>query len=95
MGAATLTAPEFVTKWRRVRQTERATAQQHFLDLCHLLGQRTPAEVDPRGEMFTFEKGVITLDGHRGFADVWKRDHFAWEYKQPKGDLVGAYRQLL
>ena len=31
----------------------------------------------------------------RGFADVWKKSHFAWEYKGPGKDLEAAYRQLL
>ena len=31
----------------------------------------------------------------RGFADVWKRDCFAWEYKGKKKNLDEAYKQLL
>jgi hypothetical protein len=31
----------------------------------------------------------------RGFADVWLKGHFAWEYKGPGGDLEEAYLQLL
>jgi hypothetical protein len=31
----------------------------------------------------------------RGFADVWLKGHFAWEYKGPGGDLEDAYLQLL
>ena len=31
----------------------------------------------------------------RGFADVWKKDAFGWEYKGPGEDLDKAYRQLL
>jgi hypothetical protein len=41
MATNILTPPEFVAKWQRVRQTERATAQQHFLDICHLLERRS------------------------------------------------------
>src|SRR5207302_5413697 len=33
--------------------------------------------------------------GGQGFADVWKRDYFAWEYKGPHGNLEKAYQQLL
>lgn len=29
-----------------------------------------------------------------GFADVWYRGYFAWEYKRPGGDLEKAYKQL-
>ena len=31
----------------------------------------------------------------RGFADVWKKGCFAWEYKGKKKNLEEAYRQLL
>src|SRR5205814_3441971 len=34
-------------------------------------------------------------DRERGFADVWKRGCFAWEYKGKKKNLDEAYRQLL
>ncbi len=33
--------------------------------------------------------------GGRGFADVWKKGCFAWEYKGKHKDLGRAYRQLL
>src|SRR5918998_1719633 len=95
MGIATLTPQGFAAKWRGVRQTERAVAQQHFLDLCALFGQETPAAADPLGEWFTFEKGVTKTGGGQGFADVWKRGYFAWEYKKKRKDLAAAYGQLL
>jgi restriction-modification enzyme MmeI-like protein len=34
-------------------------------------------------------------DNERGFADVWKRGCFAWEYKGKKKNLDAAYQQLL
>ncbi len=34
-------------------------------------------------------------DPERGFADVWKKDCFAWEYKAKKKNLDEAYKQLL
>src|SRR5436190_15328596 len=34
-------------------------------------------------------------DRERGFADVWKRGFFAWEYKGKKKNLDAAYQQLL
>ena len=34
-------------------------------------------------------------DRERGFADVWKKGCFAWEYKGKKKNLDAAYRQLL
>ena len=33
--------------------------------------------------------------GGDGFADVWKKGHFAWEYKGKRKDLAAAYQQLL
>ena len=33
--------------------------------------------------------------GARGWADVWLRDHFGWEYKGKHKDLAAAYKQLL
>ena len=34
-------------------------------------------------------------DGGRGWADVWMRGHFGWEYKGKHKDLKAAYQQLL
>ncbi len=95
MSGALLTAPQFIAKWHKAHQTERASAHQHFLDLCSLLEQPTPATADPAGKYYAFEKRVDEPGGRRGFADVWKRGYFAWEYKRPKEDLTAAYRQLL
>lgn len=50
---------------------------------------------DPRGEWFTFEKGVTKTGGGDGFADVWKRNYFAWEYKKKKANLEAALAQLV
>ena len=93
--AASMTPQQFMLKWGEVSLSERSAAQQHFVDLCHLLGQPTPAEADSHGTWFTFEKGTSKTGGGEGFADVWMRDHFAWEYKRPGADLTAAYKQLL
>jgi hypothetical protein len=90
-----MTPQQFVNKWKQARLSERAGAQEHFLDLCALLGQPTPAEADPEGACYTFERGVSKTGGGRGWADVWMKDHFGWEYKGPHKDLAAAYRQLL
>ena len=89
-----MNSTEFAIKWAPVKLRERAGAQEHFLDLCRMLGVQTPAEVNPNGEWFTFEKGLDKSTGGRGFADVWRKDHFAWEYKGRKKDLAAAYQQL-
>ncbi len=91
----TLTPAAFAAKWRGVTTTEKAGSQEHFIDLCRLLGEPTPHEVDPTGSQYAFEKRVVKAGGGDGFADVWKRDFFAWEYKGKDKDLKAAYVQLL
>jgi type II restriction/modification system DNA methylase subunit YeeA len=86
---------EFIRKWEQSTLKESASAQQHFLDLCALLDEPTPAEVDPTGDRFCFEKGATKSTGGQGFADVWKKGAFGWEYKGPSKDLDRAYNQLL
>jgi hypothetical protein len=90
-----MTPQEFVAKWRAVALKERAAAQEHFLDLCRLVGHPTPAEDDPTGQRFAFEAGAGKQSGGQGWADVWKRGFFAWEYKGKHADLKKAYEQLL
>lgn len=90
----TLTPQTFVAKWRDTTLKERAAAQEHFLDLCRLVNHATPAEDDPSGERFTFEAGADKLGGGQGWADVWKRGYFAWEYKGKHANLDKAYQQL-
>jgi type II restriction/modification system DNA methylase subunit YeeA len=89
-----LTPQEFITKWVANERTERSASQSHFNDLCELLGHPKPLDVDPTGDEFTFEKGATTVTGGDGFADVWKKHCFAWEYKGKHKDLVSAYAQL-
>lgn len=91
----TLTPHEFVNKWRGNTLNEKKVYQQHFIDLCHLVGHLTPAELDSEGKFFTFEAGAAKLGGGQGFADVWYKGHFAIEYKGPEGNLEKAYTQLL
>ena len=90
-----MTPQQFITKWQRVQLSERSASQQHFLDLCELLEQPKPAAADPDGTFYTFERGVKKTGGGDGWADVWMRGHFAWEYKGKHKDLAAAYQQLL
>lgn len=89
-----MTPSEFIKKWKAANLKERSAAQEHFLDLCRLLGEQTPAEADPEGEWYGFERGASKLTGGEGWADVWKRGHFSWEYKGKHKDLKAAYVQL-
>ena len=86
---------EFISKWRKVELKERSAAQEHFLDLCNVFDHPTPATADPTGESFCFEKGAAKHGGGDGFADVWKRAFWGWEYKGKHKDLSDAYDQLL
>src|SRR5665811_1672544 len=96
VASATLMTPsEFAAKWRGVTTGERASAQSHFGDLCRMLGEPTPTDADPTGSWYAFEKGAEKFDGRDGFADVWKKGFFAWEYKGKRKDLRAAYRQLV
>jgi type II restriction/modification system DNA methylase subunit YeeA len=87
-------AADFIAKWRATDLTERAAAQSHFLDLCALLDEKAPAEADPSGEHYAFEKGATKTTGGEGWADVWKQGCFGWEYKGRGKDLRAAYAQL-
>jgi hypothetical protein len=90
-----LTPAALAAKWHGVAATEKASAQEHFIDLCRMLGEPTPHEADPIGAQYAFEKRVSKAAGGDGFADVWKRDFFAWEYKGRNKDLQAAYVQLM
>lgn len=56
-----MTPLQFISKRQRVTLTKRSACQQHFLDLCDLLGQPKPAEADPEGTWYTFGRGVRSL----------------------------------
>src|SRR5688572_30702955 len=90
-----MTVAEFINKWRKVELKERSAAQEHFLDLCSVLRHATPAAADPLGTDYCFEKGATKVGGDDGWADVWKRGFFGWEYKGKHADLNKAYAQLL
>ena len=89
----TISPKDFVKKWSSAELRERAGAHSHFLDLCDMLGEKAPTDADPKGEWYAFERGV-TKTGGEGWADVWKRGCFAWEYKSPGKNLDTALKQL-
>lgn len=89
-----MNAADFIAKWRDSELRERQGSQEHFLDLCRMLGVPTPAEDDPRGERYCFERGAEKVGGGDGWADVWRRGCFAWEYKGKHKDLKAALRQV-
>ncbi len=75
-----LSVDAFIRKWQANELKERSAAQEHFIDLCHVLGEPTPADADPTGESYCFERGATKATGGEGWADVWKRGCFGWEY---------------
>ncbi|MCC7151575.1 MAG: class I SAM-dependent DNA methyltransferase, partial [Rubrivivax sp.] len=92
-------ANAFIRKWQAGSPAhalnERAGAQAHFIDLCRVLGVAEPGDPDN----YCFERGVTKTGSAAqrtdGFADVWLRGHFGWEYKAPGKSLEGALRQLM
>lgn len=89
-----MTPETFQEKWEGATRTEKSAAQEHFLDLCELLGVPKPAELDKHGTKYTFEKRTTRPDkGGKGSADVWKADCFVWEYKGKRRSLTEAYAQ--
>src|SRR5258708_12447694 len=55
-----MTPAEFKRKWARYSGKETSAYQEHFNDLCALLGQPSPATADPTGsESFCFQKRVV------------------------------------
>ena len=85
-----MTPEQFINHWKDNPLTERAGAQQHFDDLCDLLGVDKPRD----SENYCFERGAKKDGGGEGWADVWKRDCFGWENKKPGRDLNKALAQL-
>jgi len=85
----------FIAKYIHATVNEKAFYQSHFIDLCALIGVPDPLTLDPHGDFFRFEAGATKSTGGQGFADVWYKDHFAWEYKGKHKDLEAAFQQLL
>lgn len=52
-----MTPQAFAAKWQSSQATERTASQEHFLNLCDMLGVATPND-DPTGQWFAFEKGA-------------------------------------
>lgn len=87
---------EFIAKWSKSDLPERAASQEHFLDLCALLGQPTPAGHDATGSEYAFEKG-IAVAGPASAGSVHARDpRGAWGGKTKRfperGPLLGRSR---
>ena len=90
-----MTPQQFIAQWGPggpgYALNERQGAQAHFMDLCALLGVPTPGSTGD----YLFEQDTLVLGEARGYADVFKRNHFAWENKAPGKNLDAALKQLL
>ena len=86
---------DFIARWSAGGPAhglnEEQGAQQHFIELCALLGVAPPTGDDD----YLFEKGTLLHGQRRGYADVFKRGCFAWENKAPGKPLDAALRQLM
>ncbi len=87
-----MTPDNFIRTWSGNPLSERASAQSHFRDLCTLLDVNPPSPLTAGS--FEFEKGAAKTTGGDGWADVWLKDAFAWEYKKAKANLDAAYAQV-
>lgn len=54
----------------------------------------TLAEADSSSEWYYFERGARKGTHGDGWADVWKRGRFAWEYKGRQVDPDAAFNQV-
>lgn len=92
-----MTPSEFIAQWgpggTSAHLNEEQGAQSHFLDLCELLEVPKPGSPNVADE-YVFERRSKVLGEARGYADVFYRDHFAWENKAPGKNLDAALRQL-
>ena len=93
-----MTPQDFIAQWgpggSSAHLNEEQGAQSHFLGLCELLDVPKPGSPEVAGE-YLFERRSLVLGEARGYADVFYRDHFAWENKAPGKNLDAALRQLL
>jgi len=88
-----MTPQQFIQKWQGSTLNERQSYQAHFADLCALVGAETPTPSS--ADNYCYERGVTKTGSKHGWADVWKRGHFAIEYKAPDRNLDAALKQLM
>ena len=88
-----MTPQQFIQKWKDNPLKERASYQLHFIDLCALIGVPSPSPAT--AETYCFERGATRTGAGQGWADVWKQNHFGFEYKAARSKLGEALKQLM
>lgn len=88
-----MTPQDFIAKWQGNPLKERASYQLHFLDLCELVGAEKPSPQSQ--DSYCFERGATRTGAGHGWADVWKKGFFAFEYKATGKNLDMALKQLM
>ncbi|MBS1225149.1 MAG: SAM-dependent methyltransferase, partial [Proteobacteria bacterium] len=86
------TVHSFISIWCASMLKERRAVV--FQPALRTTGCLPLAIADPRGEWFTFEKGAKKTGDGGGWADVWHRHYFAWEYRDNTKELGAVLRQL-
>ena len=90
----TISPETFIDHWKASTLNERQGSQMHFQQLCELLGVPKPTGTSLTDGGYGFEVNVDKTGGGTGYADVWKKGCFAWEYKSPGVNLGDALKQL-
>ena len=88
-----MTPLQFIQKWKDNPLKERASYQLHFIDLCALVGVPHPSPAT--AETYCFERGATRTGAGQGWADVWKKFFFGFEYKAARRNLGEALKQLM
>jgi hypothetical protein len=57
--SATFAPQALANKWDASTLKGSTACQEHFNGLCRMPGRTTPAELDPTGACFTFQKGLV------------------------------------
>ena len=85
---STLSAAEFAAKRRENARRERASSQEHLIDLCRMLDVPTPND-PPQSPDYTSRRApsASALEARAG-STFWKRGHFGWEYKGAHADSM-------
>ena len=78
-----MTPQQFIAKWQRAELTERSACQQHFLDLCDLLGVKVApaaqlAPIDTAANLIArFSLPFVIKLAHKGLAAFDDDPHLA------------------